>query len=740
MMLAVLIGGILVIAAFKTLRYMEVQNVKARFQLDAQERINAIKREIDSNVEALQGLHSFYEGSEKVTRGEFHKFTEHLITRHPSIRAVEWIPRVRLSEKKFYEEEAGRRFPGFRITELDGQGVFVHAQTRGEYFPVYFVEPLEGNETDLGFDVSSEPARGAALKMARDSGAMAATARITFVREQEEESTFLVFIPLYQKNIPLKTVQDRRSNLTGFVLGVFKIADIVESALTYLKPAGINVYLHDVSNSRGDHLYTQQSQLNNYRSGDDIKEAEEGSIYYFEDTFTVADRTWKASAVPGAAYAREGEALYAWAASAGILLLTLFIVLYLKKVSDQKVYSEGLIQKLSDEIIVRKEVETALKSSEQEYRSLFETINEAFAYHKIILDEQNRPVDYEFISVNDAFERATGLAREKVIGRKVTELIPGIKSAERDLIKFYGEVAMTGQDERIEIYFAPLKKWYSIYAYSPGHEHFVALFQDITARKEAEEALNRVMAEREQKNKELEQVLYVTSHDLRAPLVNVEGFGRELQYSLKELMNVLNNVEMPSDAKETIARIVQKDVPESMGYISSSILKMASMLRGLLKLSRLGRYELRSQEIDMNELFAEVIRNFEFKLKNEGINVNVSDVPPCRGDSVQINQVFSNLLDNAINHLHPGRQGIITVSGRQENHHSIYCVEDNGIGINPEHREKIFELFQQLEPGVESGEGLGLTIANRIVERHHGRIWVESEQGKGSRFYVELPS
>jgi PAS domain S-box-containing protein len=709
---------------------MEVQNVKARFNLDAQERINAIKREIDTNIEVLHNIHSFYEGSEEVTREEFRKFTAHIVTRRPSIRALAWIPRVPLSEKDLYEEAARQRFPAFRITEQDRGGIFIGVKKREEYFPVYFVEPLEGNETSVGFDVFSEPTRGAALKNALESGAMAATARITLLDEQEEQYAFLVFDP----------IEDRNNNLSGFVLGVFKISDIVESALSYLEPAGINLYLYDLSSSGLDHLYKHSSRLNNYRSGDEIAEVKDRNTYYLEHSFKIADRKWKAVAYPVTAYISDVKDLHAWVASSGIVLLTILVVGYLKKVSDQSVYAEQLIQKLSDEIIVRKEMEAALKDSEQEYRSLFESINEAFAYHKIILDEKNRPVDYEFILVNEGFERATGLTREKVIGRKVTELIPGIKSAEPDLIKCYGEVAITAHDARIEIYFAPLKKWYSIYAYSTGHEHFVTLFQDITERKEAEEMLKRLMAELEQKNKELEQVVYGTSHDLRAPLVNVEGFGRELQYSLKELMNALDSVEMQSDVRETVARIVQKEVPESMAYISTSIVKMASMLRGLLKLSRLGRYELKRKEIDMNALFADVVSNFEFKLKKEGIDVTVSDVPPCRGDSSQINQIFSNLLDNAINHLDPERPGIIKVSGRQENHHSVYCVEDNGIGINPEHLEKIFELFQQLDPDVEKGEGLGLTIANRIVERHHGRIWVESEPGKGSRFYVELPA
>jgi PAS domain S-box-containing protein len=740
-LVAALIGSVLAVAAFKAVRYTEIRNLQSKFKFDAQDRINAIKREIETNLEAVQSLHSFYEGSEKVTRGEFRKFTALLLTRHPSIRALEWIPRVPLSEKDRYEEEARYWFPEFRITEREERGTFVSAQRREEYFPVYYVEPLRGNRGVLGFDVASEPSRRNALQNARDSGLMSATARITLLRDEKEQDAFIVFIPIYKKNVPLNTVAERRKNVRGFVLGVFEIGDMVKRALSYLKPSGIDLDLYDISNSREDiHLYKHSSRLNDSGSASTETEVKGRGNFSVENTFHVADKTWKVTAVPVAAYTGHLNDLDAWMTSSGVALLTLFIMFYLKKVSDQRIHSEKLIRKLADEINVRRQVETALIDSEREFRSLFENMNEAFAYNKIILDEKGRPVDYEFILVNDAFEKATGLNRDEVPGKRVTEVIPGIRDSKPDLISIYGEIAQTGKEEKFELYFEPFAKWYLINAYSPGKDHFVTVFEDITESKKTELERERLLAELSSKNRELEQVLYATSHDLRSPLVNVEGFSRELQYSMRQLMNTLDSVEMPSDAEQIIAGIVKKDVPEAMTYISRSISKMDTMLKGLLKLSRLGRHELRIGRVEMNELLVDVISNFEFKLKDSEISVNVSEVPPCRGDRDHIHQVFSNLFDNAVKYLDPGRPGMITLSGQREGDYSVYCLEDNGIGIDTDHQEKIFKLFQQLEPGEQSGEGLGLTIAHRIVERHHGKIWVESEPGKGSRFYVQLPA
>ncbi|NOZ68266.1 MAG: response regulator [Deferribacteres bacterium] len=265
------------------------------------------------------------------------------------------------------------------------------------------------------------------------------------------------------------------------------------------------------------------------------------------------------------------------------------------------------------------------------------------------------------------------------------------------------------------------------------------LENEIVKRKKMEEELERLNVELTHKNKELKQVLYVTSHDLRTPLVNIEGYSKELEYSLKDLLSAVQSEDVPAHIKETIAPIVDKDIPEAVKYINASISKMNSMLSGLLKLSRMGQVVLKIQQIDMNKLMSDILCVVEYQIKNMGVTLDVTDLPPCRGDESQINQVFSNLISNALKFLDPARPGVIRISGRRENGHSVYCVEDNGIGIAPEYQEKIFEMFHRLDTTVD-GEGLGLIIARNIVERHHGKIWIESEPGRGCEFYVSIPA
>ncbi|MFO8010466.1 MAG: PAS domain S-box protein [Dehalococcoidia bacterium] len=256
----------------------------------------------------------------------------------------------------------------------------------------------------------------------------------------------------------------------------------------------------------------------------------------------------------------------------------------------------------------------------------------------------------------------------------------------------------------------------------------------------ANEERERLLREVQQKSSELEQILYATSHDLRSPLLNIQGFSSELEISLEEIRGLLEGREdVPDEVKTKLAEMMDEDIHDSLQYILTSTSKMDSLLGGLLQLSRLGRKPLEIEGIDMNALMETIASIHKYRLTDGNITLEVEDLPSCRGDRDQIDQVFSNLVDNAMKFLAPDRPGFIRVSGERGEGEVVYCVEDNGVGMAANHQDKIFEIFHQLDPQTSAGEGLGLTIVRRILDRHHGRIWLESEAGKGSRFYVALP-
>jgi len=270
--------------------------------------------------------------------------------------------------------------------------------------------------------------------------------------------------------------------------------------------------------------------------------------------------------------------------------------------------------------------------------------------------------------------------------------------------------------------------------------HFVADVQDITGRKLAEAERERLARELGRRKAELEQLIYAVSHDLRTPLVSVQGFVDELRLSLKELLAELDRPDLPPEFRERVAELTGSALPESLRFIDAGTTRIGALLAGLLRLSRLGRAAFQVEPLDMNRVVGEALRSLEYAAREAGARVEVADLPACLGDPMQVGQVFSNLVENAFKYRSPDRRLLIRITGQREDGKAVYCVEDNGIGIAPDQQERVFVPFVRVDAGVPGGEGLGLTIVTRIVERLGGRVWVESKPEKGSKFYVDLPT
>ncbi len=262
---------------------------------------------------------------------------------------------------------------------------------------------------------------------------------------------------------------------------------------------------------------------------------------------------------------------------------------------------------------------------------------------------------------------------------------------------------------------------------------------DLTKIRTSEHQLRERTLELEHMNKELEQILYAASHDLRSPLVNIQGFSQELQESLETMKELVSLQALPQEVGRKMEEILKHDVPEFMQFIHSSITKMDSLINGLLKISRVGQAVLDLRRVDMKKLIAEVADTFEYEMKEIDAEIEIANLPPCRGDANLLSQVFTNLIGNAIKYRHPERSLKIRLTAIEEESEVVYCVADNGIGIAPEYQQSVFDLYHQLEPESGNGEGLGLSIVRSIIEKHGGRVWIDSEEGIGSRFLVALP-
>ena len=266
------------------------------------------------------------------------------------------------------------------------------------------------------------------------------------------------------------------------------------------------------------------------------------------------------------------------------------------------------------------------------------------------------------------------------------------------------------------------------------------LENEIIKRNRVEKEYKKLNKKLELKNREIEQMIYIMSHDLRSPLININGFTNEIENSLAHLSTIMNVDDVPLNIREKVVSILDDDISESVRFITSSITQMDSLFDRILKLSRTGQVELTIKKLDTNNMLSNVIRSLKFRIEEVEASIKVSSLPSCMGDETQINQVFSNLLSNALKYQDPERPCNIIVSGHIEGKMAVYCIEDNGIGISAEYHERIFGFFSQIAPTKRIGEGLGLAIVKKIIERHHGKVWVESESSKGSKFFVLLPT
>ncbi len=270
-----------------------------------------------------------------------------------------------------------------------------------------------------------------------------------------------------------------------------------------------------------------------------------------------------------------------------------------------------------------------------------------------------------------------------------------------------------------------------------NHIHWIIQLEEITARKKADEVIRLLNADLTLKNNEMERLVYVTSHDLRSPLVNIQGFTNELKVSIEQLLNQWEKHGWPEDAVSLHS--IKNEIAESFDYIKTSIDKMDKLLEGLLSFSRLGKKRGSLQTVNMDSLMANVVKSYEYTIKTNKIRVELSPLPNCLANQEMLHQVFSNLLENCIKYRDPLRQCEIRIGAKIDFNRAIYSVEDNGLGIEPKYHQKVFELFFRIHPEKLPGEGMGLATVKKILDLYNGKIFLESTPGKGSKIFVSLP-
>jgi signal transduction histidine kinase len=237
--------------------------------------------------------------------------------------------------------------------------------------------------------------------------------------------------------------------------------------------------------------------------------------------------------------------------------------------------------------------------------------------------------------------------------------------------------------------------------------------------------------------------IYSVSHDLRAPLVNLQGFSKELIRACDELRAAVRESSLAAATRQRIERVIDEDIGEALHYLQTAVLRASHIIDALLQLSRVGRVEYRRQRVEVHDIVQRVIDAMQGSIRARRAQVRVDELPAVWGDPTALEQVFANLVGNAVNYLDPARDGRIeigtTIAPPGVKSLRIFYVRDNGQGIPEVALPRLFNAFQRLHGNSTAGEGIGLALVRRVVERHGGRVWAESKEGVGTTFYLSLP-
>nr|WP_304412459.1 ATP-binding protein [Methanobacterium sp. SMA-27] len=369
----------------------------------------------------------------------------------------------------------------------------------------------------------------------------------------------------------------------------------------------------------------------------------------------------------------------------------------------------------------------SLRESEEHYLTLFNSIDEGFCTIEVIFDSDNNPIDYQFLEINPAFTKQTGL--EDAGGKLMRDLAP---DHEEHWFEIYGKIALTGKPMRFVNPAKELNRWYDVYAFkigSPESRQVAILFKDITKFKKLEKELREYQDTLEEEvkkrtealtesNKELEQFAYITSHDLREPLRMITSFLQLLERRYKDQLD--------------------QDANEFIGFAADGAKRLDAMTNDLLQYSKISNKKRELIPVNFEHVLEHALTNLKVQIEENNAIITHDPLPTIIGDEQLKIQLFQNIIGNAIKY-RSQENPKIHISATKEKNQYLFSIEDNGIGMSHEHLEKIFTIFQRLHTHEEyEGTGIGLAIAHKIVHQQGGQIWVESVLGKGSTFYFTI--
>jgi PAS domain S-box-containing protein len=359
--------------------------------------------------------------------------------------------------------------------------------------------------------------------------------------------------------------------------------------------------------------------------------------------------------------------------------------------------------------------ETDLKKSEAWFRGIFDNA----AVGIVLLDKS-----YKAYNFNQYFQNLTGYTEGDLVENGIQNIIHPEDIVETK--EFHSLVSQTNPPN-IEQRIRQKSGDYIWMRCSFSHmkieseNHTICMFIDITTQKLADEKLKENSKQLVAHNEALEEFSYVISHDLQEPLRMITSFSQIIQ-------------------KRYLSKFEDEQAMNDFAYVIDGAKRMSTLIKDMLEYSRWSAKALPVEMVDTREILAQTLQNLTITLSNGHAEVVSDDMPTLNANRLMVAQVFQNLISNAVRYAHPERDPVIEISVEKRQYDVLFSVKDNGLGFEEQYADRIFGIFQRLHPEKSSGNGMGLAICKRIIEKQGGRIWAESELNVGTTFFFSLPN
>jgi PAS domain S-box-containing protein len=598
-------------------------------------------------------------------------------------------------------------------------GLWSNPEGRDEHpqTAILFLEPQDvRNKQALGFDMASEAVRRVAMERARDERTAAVTGKVTLVQEIDSKAQpgFLMYVPVYARDLPAETVQERRAALIGYVYSPFRAGDFMERVFEG-DPRDVELELYDDRDMNAGTLLYRRAAT----------DAHVAASMFVSRSIVVGGRDWTLRIAATPSMIEKNQLVPVWliwiVGACGSLLLS---SLAFAMARSRHVLRE---RALADERLLEKERDAA---------TILENSLEVF----IVIDEEDCILEW-----NKQAVQTFGWNKQDVLGRPLADVIvpESLREAHINAIRNFHIRKHTVLGKRVEMPALRRDGTEIIVAISiastlrRGKTVFFASLRDITARRQQEEQVKQLNATLELRVSDRTQELQTANRRLEVAYRDLEAFTRSVSHDLRAPLRAIKGY--AAMLAEDLGRSVTPQVQRDMDAIAATTKRMDAIIDNLLKLASVSQRELQTEQLQLGDLMRQVVAEVNPQPPAE---VHIALASECvRADAGLLTLALRNLISNAVKFSQTRSTPEIWVGATDiEGGDRVYFVRDNGVGFDPKYSPRLFGAFQRLHSEREfEGTGLGLTIVKSVIEKHGGRVWAESQPGAGATFYFSLP-